>query len=110
MKLVVLFLVSTLFMAHAYAANKVFDNPRYDSGGVPHHIIYEDLLEDDWYDSSALGFCRLNGFEGVYQTSAVLGWDGPYVALDEKGGVIKIFPADIGDRQRFYEFTQIICN
>lgn len=96
-----------LFGVSAFAT-QVFNDPTLEIDGVPHKIIDEDILEDDWYDDSATGYCRLQGFDQSFQTSAVKGWYGPYVALDKEGRVLSTFP-DEGNADRFYELTQIIC-
>ena len=95
--------------AFAVEGRKVFDHPTFEYQGVSHKIIDEDVWLDDWYDDSAKGFCHLKGFSSVYQTSAVKGWDGPYIALDRWGQKISAFP-DEGNADRFFELTQIICN
>lgn len=103
-------LLSFLFLGFGFSSHalKTFDHPVFEIDGVPHKIIDEDTWDDDWYDESATGFCFLNGFTRAYQTSAIKGWYGPYVALNKEGEILQAFP-DEGNADRFYELSQIIC-
>ncbi|NCN41390.1 hypothetical protein GW916_09085 [bacterium] len=95
------------FSFSAYSL-EIFNSPRLQIDGVDHKLIDEDTFEDDWFDQTATGFCRIHGFNRVYQTSAVKGWVGPYVALNSDGEVLAQFPHE-GNLDRFYELSQIIC-
>ncbi|MAV90210.1 MAG: hypothetical protein CL676_02240 [Bdellovibrionaceae bacterium] len=107
MKQVCFFLIACSFSVSSFAA-QVFNSPTVVVDGVSHKIIDEDTLWDDWYDESAMGFCRLEGFEKAGLTSAIKGWEGPYAALDRDGNVIATFPHE-GNLDRFYELSQITC-